>query len=172
MQMREKTASLEDLLRMSRHTISTLQQKLRDLQGEYERDLEAMQNQLDVFYKAVDDSRDDDDEEDEGDIIISRSSFAKAVGRIRAHESLEGKSSKEEEGADTNEDKDTVHLFDVYLEKAAYADGELVRKVAEPMKTSTNPWQSTYPKSSRINWLCSLDPAAGLLILLYRVRCP
>ncbi|OAD76082.1 hypothetical protein PHYBLDRAFT_110012, partial [Phycomyces blakesleeanus NRRL 1555(-)] len=51
-QLKEKTTSLEDLLRMSRHTISTLQGKLRDLQRDYEKNLEAMEKQLDTFYKA------------------------------------------------------------------------------------------------------------------------
>ena len=117
--MREKTVSLEDLLRMSRHTISTLQQKLRDLQGDYERDLESMQKQLDMFNKAVEDVL-DDDENGDGDIVISRESFAKSIGRIRAHESLEGKGSKEDEGNDRNSTSATkqkvyfICLFIIY----------------------------------------------------------
>lgn len=92
-QLKEKTASLEDLLRMSRHTISTLQGKLRELQGNYDRDVATLQNQLDMFQKIIVDI--DDDNNQEGDIIIPRKEFAKAMGRVKAQESLEGRSSRD-----------------------------------------------------------------------------
>lgn len=97
-QLREKTASLEDLLRMSRHTISTLQGKLRDLQQNYEKDLESMQSQLDIFYKAVAEEKGDETSEEDADIVIPRDAFAKAMGRVKARESLEGNKSKEAGG--------------------------------------------------------------------------
>ncbi|CAO3587923.1 unnamed protein product [Absidia cylindrospora] len=87
-QLKEKTASLEDLLRMSRHTISTLQGKLRTLQEDYDQDLKKAQSQLEVFYKAVDDV-DENDGKDE--IVLQRKDLAKAIGRIKAQESLEGR---------------------------------------------------------------------------------
>ncbi|ORZ05858.1 hypothetical protein BCR42DRAFT_427913 [Absidia repens] len=45
-QLKDKTNSLEDLLRMSRHTITTLQRKLKDVQQEYQTNLAAMDQQL------------------------------------------------------------------------------------------------------------------------------
>lgn len=90
-QLREKTASLEDLLRMSRHTISTLQKKLRDLQSEYDANLEQAGKQFDDFYKLID----EDGSNLEGNVVISRKDLATAFGRIRAQESLEGHHKKE-----------------------------------------------------------------------------
>ncbi|KAI8100130.1 uncharacterized protein BX664DRAFT_355473 [Halteromyces radiatus] len=99
-QLKEKTASLEDLLRMSRHTISTLQGKLRDLQQDYERNLEKAQSQLDTFYKAVDDM---DEADGKDEIVLNRKDLAKAVGRIRAQESLEGRQNREVENTKDKE---------------------------------------------------------------------
>lgn len=93
-QLKEKTVSLEDLLRMSRHTISTLQRKLRDLQGDYEASLEKAERQLDEFYKLVG----DDDSKLEGDVVIPRKDLRTAFGRIRAQDSLESRKT------DTKED--------------------------------------------------------------------
>lgn len=89
---------------MSRHTISTLQEKLRDLQRKYENDLDTMQKQLDVFYKAIADIEEGEGDED-GDIVIPRQEFAKAMGRIKAQESLEGKTSKDGDGEPKENDK-------------------------------------------------------------------
>lgn len=112
-QLREKTASLEDLLRMSRHTISTLQQKLRDLQTNYEKDLEGMQSQLDMFHKIVAEFQDEDGDED-GDIVIPRKDFAKAFGRIKAQESLEGKGPRESMEESNDQPKSPV-CYDLLL---------------------------------------------------------
>lgn len=45
-QLKDKARSLEDLLRISRHTIATLQDKLQDLQKSYQQNLSAMENKL------------------------------------------------------------------------------------------------------------------------------
>jgi hypothetical protein len=45
-QLKEKASSLEDLLRISRHTIATLQDKLQDLQRSYDQNLSAMEQKL------------------------------------------------------------------------------------------------------------------------------
>ncbi|KAI9259027.1 hypothetical protein BDA99DRAFT_484089 [Phascolomyces articulosus] len=52
-QLREKTNSLEDLLRMSRKTISTLQSKLKTLQQEYDKNLVIMDKQLRNMYQTA-----------------------------------------------------------------------------------------------------------------------
>lgn len=44
--LRDKTNSLEDLLRMSRHTIATLQRKLKDTQHDYETAVATLEKQL------------------------------------------------------------------------------------------------------------------------------
>lgn len=92
-QLKEKTASLEDLLRMSRHTISTLQGKLRELQANYDRDMDTLRSQVDIFQKVMADIENDNNQE--GDIVIPRKEFAKAMGRVKAQESLEGRSSRD-----------------------------------------------------------------------------
>ncbi|KAG0914538.1 hypothetical protein G6F33_004165 [Rhizopus arrhizus] len=86
-QLREKAASLEDLLRMSRHTIFTLQKKLTDLQNEYDASLELAENQFDEFYKLIDEHSSDSEET----IVISRKDLTKALEKIRAPRSLEQK---------------------------------------------------------------------------------
>lgn len=72
---------------MSRHTITTLQRKLNDLQNDYEASLEKAERQLDEFYKLIG----DDESNLEGDVVIPRKDLATAFGRIRAQESLEGR---------------------------------------------------------------------------------
>lgn len=72
---------------MSRHTISTLQRKLNDLQNDYEASLEKAERQLDEFYKLIG----DDETNLEGDVVIPRKDLVTTFGRIRAQESLEGR---------------------------------------------------------------------------------
>lgn len=74
---------------MSRHTISTLQRKLRDLQSDYDASLEKAERQMEEFTKVV--GVTEDSKEEEGDVVISRKSIATAFGRIRAQETLEGR---------------------------------------------------------------------------------
>jgi hypothetical protein len=91
-QLKEKARSLEDLLRISRHTIATLQDKLQDLQKSYQQNLSAMEHKL----KDVANARMTPDALVE---IINQSSASTAekketllrtYERIQAQERLEG----------------------------------------------------------------------------------
>ncbi|KAI8353613.1 armadillo-type protein [Choanephora cucurbitarum] len=53
--LRDKANSLEDLLRMSRKTISTLQRKLKDTQQEYEMNIAALDQQLKEIHATAGD---------------------------------------------------------------------------------------------------------------------
>lgn len=78
----KKIESLEDLLRMSRHTIDTLQKKLQEIQTEYETNLSALEQQLNVFYKAVE--QDDGRNNDSAIFTSSEQDFGKPYTRTMA----------------------------------------------------------------------------------------
>jgi hypothetical protein len=91
-QLKEKARSLEDLLRISRHTIATLQAKLQDLQNSYQQNLSSMEAKL----KDVADAKMTPDALVE---IVNQSSASTAekkeillrtYERIQAQERLEG----------------------------------------------------------------------------------
>ncbi|CDS04805.1 hypothetical protein LRAMOSA07335 [Lichtheimia ramosa] len=93
-QLREKTNSLEDLLRMSRHTISTLQRKIKDLQQEYDRNMTAMDKQLrDLYLKAsianANDQHEQGDEDNEQ--AIARKDMPRAYDKAWARALLENR---------------------------------------------------------------------------------
>lgn len=93
-QLREKTNSLEDLLRMSRHTISTLQRKIKDLQQEYDRNMAAMDKQLrDLYLKAsianANDQHEQGDEDNEQ--AIARKDMPRAYDKAWARTLLENR---------------------------------------------------------------------------------
>jgi hypothetical protein len=91
-QLKEKAASLEDLLRISRHTIATLQDKLQDLQNSYEQNLSAMEQKLkdisnakmptDMLVEIVNQST--------ASTVEKKETLLRAYERIQAQERLEG----------------------------------------------------------------------------------
>ncbi|CAO3595395.1 unnamed protein product [Absidia cylindrospora] len=93
-QLKDKTNSLEDLLRMSRHTITTLQRKLKDVQQEYQTNLAAMDQQLkDMQQLSLEQnsgsSRNDLDQQNVQFTVI-RSDGTRTFDRLRAQAILEG----------------------------------------------------------------------------------
>ncbi|KAG2196955.1 hypothetical protein INT46_008126 [Mucor plumbeus] len=99
--LRDKTNSLEDLLRMSRHTIATLQRKLKDTQQEYEMNITALDQQLkEIYITAVDANKKDGAEEDaqNGHFVLGREEVTRAYDRLKAQAILEGKPGEEEGG--------------------------------------------------------------------------
>lgn len=93
-QLREKTNSLEDLLRMSRHTISTLQRKIKDLQQEYDRNMAAMDKQLrDLYLKASIANANDQNEQGDEDAehAIARKDMPRAYDKTWARALLENR---------------------------------------------------------------------------------
>ncbi|GAN04274.1 hypothetical protein MAM1_0059d03734 [Mucor ambiguus] len=83
----KKVESLEDLLRMSRHTISTLRQKLREMQAEYETNFSTMEHQLDLFYKVIEQDYEYSVNGDATIFTINKQNFAKSYTRMMAKES-------------------------------------------------------------------------------------
>ncbi|KAI8337692.1 hypothetical protein BC941DRAFT_352320 [Chlamydoabsidia padenii] len=94
-QLKDKTNSLEDLLRMSRHTITTLQRKLKDVQQEYQTNLAAMNEQLKEMHRlALEANPDVDNNKEQGQpthVVIGRDDVSRAYDRLRAQAILEGK---------------------------------------------------------------------------------
>lgn len=92
--LRDKTNSLEDLLRMSRHTIATLQRKLKDTQQEYEMNITALDQQLkEIYMTAVDANKKDSVVQDtqNGHFVLGREEVTRAYDRLKAQAILEGK---------------------------------------------------------------------------------
>ncbi|KAL9555089.1 hypothetical protein MBANPS3_002512 [Mucor bainieri] len=99
--LRDKTNSLEDLLRMSRHTIATLQRKLKDTQQEYEMNITALDQQLkEIYMTAVDANKKDSAVQDtqNGHFVLGREEVTRAYDRLKAQAILEGKPGDEEGG--------------------------------------------------------------------------
>lgn len=93
--LRDKTNSLEDLLRMSRHTIATLQRKLKDTQQEYELNMTALDQQLkEIYFTAIEANKKDGvvNDSQNGQFILERHEVTKAYDRLKAQAILEGKS--------------------------------------------------------------------------------
>lgn len=99
--LRDKTNSLEDLLRMSRHTIATLQRKLKDTQQEYEMNVTALDQQLrEIQRSAVEANKKDgvaQNHEEGGHIVLGREEVTRAYDRLKAQAILEGKPGESEE---------------------------------------------------------------------------
>jgi hypothetical protein len=51
--LKAKNEHLEELLRISTHTVETLQRQLSDVQAEYKQNLEAMDTQMLRFYEIL-----------------------------------------------------------------------------------------------------------------------
>jgi len=51
--LKAKNEHLEELLRISTHTVETLQRQLSDVQAEYKQNLEAMDTQMVRFYEIL-----------------------------------------------------------------------------------------------------------------------
>ncbi|KAL7308771.1 hypothetical protein PS15m_011936 [Mucor circinelloides] len=99
--LRDKTNSLEDLLRMSRHTIATLQRKLKDTQQEYEMNITALDQQLkEIYMTAVDANKKDSVVQDtqNGHFVLGREEVTRAYDRLKAQAILEGKPGEDEGG--------------------------------------------------------------------------
>ncbi|CEJ03597.1 hypothetical protein RMCBS344292_17576 [Rhizopus microsporus] len=96
-QLRDKANSLEDLLRISRHTIATLQKKLKDTQREYEMNITALDQQLrEIYSKAVaanDDvtANNENSNDTTGHFVLGREEVTRAYDRLKAQAILEGK---------------------------------------------------------------------------------
>lgn len=99
--LRDKTNSLEDLLRMSRHTIATLQRKLKDTQQEYEMNVTALDQQLREIQKSAVEANKKDgvaqNHEEGGHIVLGREEVTRAYDRLKAQAILEGKPGESEE---------------------------------------------------------------------------
>lgn len=99
--LRDKTNSLEDLLRMSRHTIATLQRKLKDTQQEYEMNVTALDQQLREIQKSALEANKKDgvvqNDEEGGHIVLGREEVTRAYDRLKAQAILEGKPGESEE---------------------------------------------------------------------------
>lgn len=52
-QLKAKNEHLEEMLRISTHTVETLQRQLSDIQAEYQQNLEAMDSQMLRFYELL-----------------------------------------------------------------------------------------------------------------------
>lgn len=92
--LRDKTHSLEDLLRMSRHTIATLQRKLKDTQQEYEMNVTALDQQLkDILNTAANANKKDGvaNDDQNGHFVLGREEVTRAYDRLKAQAILEGK---------------------------------------------------------------------------------
>ncbi|OZJ02756.1 hypothetical protein BZG36_03344 [Bifiguratus adelaidae] len=92
-ELKAKTNSLEDLLRISRHTIATLQEKLRDLQSEYHKNLAIMDSQMKHFYETIKRlNGEGDDPVNSSDTLFTtnRKELVKAYDRLKAQQALEG----------------------------------------------------------------------------------
>lgn len=92
-QLKDKTNSLEDLLRMSRHTITTLQRKLKDVQQEYQTNLAAMNEQIKEMHQLALEANpgDGNNKEQPTHFVIGRDDVSRAYDRLRAQAILEGK---------------------------------------------------------------------------------
>ncbi|CAO3695753.1 unnamed protein product [Rhizopus microsporus] len=96
-QLRDKANSLEDLLRISRHTIATLQKKLKDTQREYEMNITALDQQLREIYSKAAAANDDvtannkNSNDTTGHFVLGREEVTRAYDRLKAQAILEGK---------------------------------------------------------------------------------
>ncbi|RCH78251.1 hypothetical protein CU098_002660, partial [Rhizopus stolonifer] len=94
-QLRDKTHSLEDLLRISRNTIATLQRKLKDTQQEYEMNITALDQQLREIYSeaaaANNDVKESTEKNQNGQFVLGREDVTRAYDRLKAQAILEGK---------------------------------------------------------------------------------
>lgn len=94
-QLRDKMNSLEDLLRISRNTIATLQRKLKDTQQEYEMNITALDQQLrEIYSKAVaanNDVKESAEKNQNGQFVLGREEVTRAYDRLKAQAILEGK---------------------------------------------------------------------------------
>lgn len=101
-QLKAKTTSLEDLLRISRHTISILQSKLSDVQQEYQESLARMDERLRMFHQAVMEANPSSDSNDPGNrassFVMTREELIRAYDRLRAQDRLEGQEVEKENG--------------------------------------------------------------------------
>ncbi|ORX57073.1 actin-binding FH2 [Hesseltinella vesiculosa] len=104
-QLREKTNSLEDLLRMSRHTITTLQRKLKEVKQDYDSNIVALSQQLEEIQQITFDPTLDlkalADQTGDNYFLLDRENVSRAYDRLRAQAILEG--SQSEDG-----DQDTI----------------------------------------------------------------
>ncbi|KAI7867438.1 hypothetical protein BDF14DRAFT_1968074 [Spinellus fusiger] len=89
-QLKEKTNSLEDLLRMSRKTISTLQHKLKDIQQEHQAKLFSLDQQLKETQQAASETLTDKNTGDGEHFYLGREEVNRAYDRLRAQAILEG----------------------------------------------------------------------------------
>ncbi|KAG2183787.1 hypothetical protein INT43_006798 [Umbelopsis isabellina] len=93
-QLKAKASSLEDLLRMSKHTISILQNKLTETQQEYQAGLARMDERLRLFHQAVLEATPASDSKDANNrassFELTREELIRAYDRLRAQDRLEG----------------------------------------------------------------------------------
>lgn len=93
-QLKAKASSLEDLLRMSKHTISILQNKLTETQQEYQAGLARMDERLRLFHQAVLEATPASDSKDPNNrassFELTREELIRAYDRLRAQDRLEG----------------------------------------------------------------------------------
>lgn len=87
--LRDKTNSLEDLLRMSRHTIATLQRKLKDTQQDYEATVASLDKQLKDLYEATGADENITTKDQSGN--SGKETVSRAYDRFKAQAILEGK---------------------------------------------------------------------------------
>ena len=91
---------------MSRHTIATLQRKLKDTQQEYEMNITALDQQLkEIYMTAVDANKKDSVVQDtqNGHFVLGREEVTRAYDRLKAQAILEGKPGEDEGGVITAE---------------------------------------------------------------------
>ncbi|KAL0073402.1 armadillo-type protein [Phycomyces blakesleeanus] len=96
-QLREKTNSLEDLLRMSRKTISTLQRKLKDTQQEHQAKLVNLDQQLKETLQAAAEAIGEKGSSGSEKFYMGREDVNRAYDRLRAQAILEGGNTNESE---------------------------------------------------------------------------
>ncbi|CAO3596601.1 unnamed protein product [Absidia cylindrospora] len=93
-QLKDKTNSLETLLRMARHTITTLQRKLKELQQEYQSNMGIMDDQLKELRQLALDmgcTGGDSNSSQPAHFVMGRKDVSRAYDRLRAQAILEGK---------------------------------------------------------------------------------
>ncbi|ORZ12691.1 hypothetical protein BCR42DRAFT_467822 [Absidia repens] len=93
-QLKDKTNSLETLLRMSRHTITTLQRKLKEIQQEYQSNMGIMDGQLKELHQLAVDmgcAGGDSNSTQPAHFVMGRKDVSRAYDRLRAQAILEGK---------------------------------------------------------------------------------
>ncbi|RCH82739.1 hypothetical protein CU098_001176, partial [Rhizopus stolonifer] len=98
--LRNKNNSLEDLLRMSRKTIATLQRKLKETQQKYEMNIAALDQQLkEIHATAIDANKKDGVAKDaqNSQFVLGRDEVTRAYDRLRAQAILEGRPGQQEE---------------------------------------------------------------------------